>query len=213
MAEYIQAVVSFYRSVTTVEIIQQRLHVKNNMIGAMEELVENFDLQFEAVRQDEQLLEDQDVASRLRRQAAQRDLRADMRESRDVRRKLAVEVLERNRLLQEMEHWVRTRDRLEQELEFMEEVEQRRGLSQEQVEAATEGRDAASGEEVDCRICLAPMVPGEAVLALRRCACRRAFHAACLARWLAGSSSCPLCRGQAPGPLKLGNQEQGSRAT
>ena len=72
------------------------------------------------------------------------------------------------------------------------------GLSREEVEEATEGRDVATGEEAaDCGICLAPMVPGEAALALRWCACRRFFHATCLARWLEGRDYCPLCRGPA----------------
>jgi hypothetical protein len=165
----------------------------------MEAHMEDFNLRLEASRQDVEL-EAEDVGSRLRWQALQRGVRAARR---DLKRRLLVEGLERNCLVMERDRLVLRRDRLEQEMEFvhdvlmgLEQVEQR-GLSQEEVEAATEGRDTATGEEADCPICLAPMVPGEATLALRRCACRRAFHAACLSRWLEGSPSCPLCRGQA----------------
>ncbi len=58
---------------------------------------------------------------------------------------------------------------------------------------------SAPGEAVPCLICLALLQAGEAILSLKRCACRRAFHAACLARWLEARGTCPHCRGAARG--------------
>jgi hypothetical protein len=123
-----------------------------------------------------------------KQQALQRDIEATRRGRQDLKKRLSVKVLERNHLVQMMATVQRGLDQVEQ-----------KGLSQEEMEEATEGRDAAMGEDADCQICLAPMVPGEATLSLRRCACRRAFHAACLARWLKDKDSCPLCRGPARG--------------
>jgi hypothetical protein len=154
------------------------INLTNNLIEVLGKQVDDCDQYIEAMRHDVQLLEEH----------GQRDVR-------ELGRRLSVAVLERDRLMAKKNRLMAERDRWVLAMR-LEQVEQQ-GLSLEEVEEATEERDTASGEEADCQICLAPMVPGEAALALRRCACRRAFHAACLAQWLAGSSSCPLCRGQA----------------
>ncbi|KAL5227865.1 hypothetical protein ABZP36_016130 [Zizania latifolia] len=50
--------------------------------------------------------------------------------------------------------------------------------------------DAAGGTE--CAICLGAMQEGDVVRVLP--ACGHMFHVACVDRWLASSSSCPVCR-------------------
>ncbi|KAG8055388.1 hypothetical protein GUJ93_ZPchr0001g30100 [Zizania palustris] len=59
--------------------------------------------------------------------------------------------------------------------------------------------DAAPGTE--CAICLGAMQEGDVVRVLP--ACGHMFHVACVDRWLASSSSCPVCRAvvEPPPPL------------
>jgi len=44
----------------------------------------------------------------------------------------------------------------------------------------------------DCAVCLSPFSPDAELRLLP--ACRHAFHAACVDRWLARSPACPVCR-------------------
>lgn len=53
------------------------------------------------------------------------------------------------------------------------------------------GGDAAGGT-TECAICLGAMQEADAVRVLP--ACRHVFHVACIDKWLASSSSCPVCR-------------------
>jgi hypothetical protein len=88
----------------------------------------------------------------------------------------------------------------EEELERQEQLQEDPtwALSPSEAEAATLPRVVAPGEaEAACLVCLEPCLAGEATLALRRCSCRRAFHTACLARWLEERGTCPHCRGPA----------------
>ena len=81
----------------------------------------------------------------------------------------------------------------------------RRGLSAEQLAAlprhtvpagsdvasSSGGGSAAPSSAVTCSICLEDAVAGEVLCALP---CAHQFHSACIDRWLAASTSCPVCK-------------------
>ncbi|CAN6363245.1 unnamed protein product [Urochloa humidicola] len=56
----------------------------------------------------------------------------------------------------------------------------------------THGGDESSSSAATCAVCLEAGRGGERWRAMP--ACRHAFHAACVDRWLARSPACPLCR-------------------
>ena len=81
----------------------------------------------------------------------------------------------------------------------------RRGLSSEQLASlprhtvpagnemasSSAGGGAAPSSAVTCSICLEDAVAGEVLCALP---CAHQFHAPCIDRWLAASTSCPVCK-------------------
>ncbi|CAL5027283.1 unnamed protein product [Urochloa decumbens] len=57
---------------------------------------------------------------------------------------------------------------------------------------AKDHRSAGDGEALECAVCLAELVDGEAARFLPRCG--HGFHAECVDLWLRGHPTCPLCR-------------------
>ena len=77
-------------------------------------------------------------------------------------------------------------------------VENRRGASQEAINAIETVRVMGSGEGeegggagADCSICLEGCQAGEI---LRRLACKHCFHQSCIDRWLRTKAVCPICQ-------------------
>ncbi|XP_058204160.1 RING-H2 finger protein ATL8-like [Rhododendron vialii] len=54
-------------------------------------------------------------------------------------------------------------------------------------------------DRAECAICLAELEEGESVRLLPNC--RHAFHVACVDRWLAGHTNCPVCRSPVVAPV------------
>lgn len=57
-------------------------------------------------------------------------------------------------------------------------------------------KSAAAGSNDQCPVCLSVFTEGEEIRQLS--ACRHAFHAACVDKWLYSHSNCPVCRAAVP---------------